>query len=116
MRFLVDAQLPRNLCTWLNGLGHDARHTLDLPLQNKTPDQQIVEIAERENRIVITKDHDFVQSFMVLGKPKLLLVSTGNISNQNLEKIFRSNLKIISEAFENHGFLELTPQMLVVHS
>jgi hypothetical protein len=51
MRFLVDAQLPRNLCTWLNGLEHDARHTLDLPLQNKTPDQQIVEIAERENRI-----------------------------------------------------------------
>jgi predicted nuclease of predicted toxin-antitoxin system len=58
----------------------------------------------------------FALGLMVLGKPKLLLVSTGNISNQNLEKIFRSNLKIISEAFENHGFLELTPQMLVVHS
>ena len=116
MRFLVDAQLPRNLCTWFNGLGHDACHTLDLPLQNKTTDQQIIEIAERENRIVITKDHDFVQSFLVLGKPKLLLVSTGNISNLELKNIFQSNMGVISEAFERHGFVELTNQMLVVHN
>jgi predicted nuclease of predicted toxin-antitoxin system len=60
MKFLVDAQLPRSLASWLSSMGHDASHTLDLPLQNKTSDQQIVEIAEREGRVVITKDHDFV--------------------------------------------------------
>ena len=116
MKFLIDAQLPRNVCTWLNELGYDSRHTLDLPLQNKTPDHEILEIANRDNRIVITKDHDFVQSFMILGKPKLLLVSTGNISNRELELIFRSNFDIILKAFETNGFVELTRQMLVVHS
>jgi len=115
MKFLVDAQLPRSLASWLNSMGHDASHTLDLPLQNKTSDQQIVEIAEREGRVVITKDHDFVQSFLILGQPKLLLVSTGNISNLELKNIFHSNLGIISKAFEHHGFVELTNQMLVVH-
>lgn len=60
MKFLVDAQLPRRLSRWLQELGHDARHTLDLPLGNCTPDAEVVRIADVEARIVITKDADFV--------------------------------------------------------
>ena len=45
MKFLVDAQLPRKVCSWLSDLGHEAKHTLDLPLKNKTTDHQITEIA-----------------------------------------------------------------------
>ena len=52
---------------------------------------------------------------MVLGKPKLLLISTGNISNDRLEVIFKSNADKISKAFVEHGFVELTHQVLVVH-
>ncbi len=116
MKFLVDAQLPRNVCKWLSELGHDASHTLDLPLKNKTPDIQIIDIAEREGRVVVTKDHDFVQSYLIFGKPKLLLISTGNISNLELEKIFKSNLQMITNTFEQHGYAELTSQLLIVHN
>ena len=115
MRFLVDAQLPRRVCVWLEAMGHDAQHTLDLPQKNETPEHQIINIAQEEDRVVITKDSDFVQSFMVLGKPKLLLISTGNISNDRLEVIFKSNADKISKAFVEHGFVELTHQVLVVH-
>ena len=52
-------------------MGHNAQHTLDLPQKNETPDHQIIKIAQQEDRVVITKDSDFVQSYMVLGKPKL---------------------------------------------
>jgi len=38
MKFLVDAQLPRRLAYRLQDAGHDAVHTLDLPLANRTPD------------------------------------------------------------------------------
>ena len=33
MKFLVDAQLPRKVCSWLSGFGHEAKHTLDLLLK-----------------------------------------------------------------------------------
>ncbi len=67
MKFLVDAQLPRRFCTWLTEAGHDAIHTLDLPHGNRTSDAEVIEIAEREKRVVVTKDDDFVQSYLVTG-------------------------------------------------
>ena len=45
MKFLVDAQLPRRFAGWLREAGHDARHTLELPLGNRTPDHALVELA-----------------------------------------------------------------------
>lgn len=85
MRFLVDAQLPRRLAVWLAGAGHDAIHTLDLPHANRTLDDAICGVADAENRIVVTKDDDFVYSFLVQGRPaRLLLIGTGNISNTEL--------------------------------
>ena len=79
MRLLVDAQLPVRVARWLAQNGHDVRHTLDLPSGNRTPDSEIIELAKREKRIVMTKDNDFVQSFLLTGEPSLLLISTGNI-------------------------------------
>nr|VFK36751.1 MAG: Mut7-C RNAse domain-containing protein [Candidatus Kentron sp. SD]VFK40337.1 MAG: Mut7-C RNAse domain-containing protein [Candidatus Kentron sp. SD]VFK80005.1 MAG: Mut7-C RNAse domain-containing protein [Candidatus Kentron sp. SD] len=59
MKFLVGAQLPRRLADWLHAQGFDAIHTLDMPLANATSDKDIVDLADREGRIVVTKDDDF---------------------------------------------------------
>lgn len=65
MKFLVDAQLPRRLTFALQAAGHDAIHTLDLPNGNATSDAEINAVSERDQRIVITKDADFVNSFLL---------------------------------------------------
>jgi predicted nuclease of predicted toxin-antitoxin system len=62
MRFIGDAQLPKRLGRWLTDPGHDVLHTLDLPGGNRTPDLAITELAFREDRIVVTKDAEFVSS------------------------------------------------------
>ena len=117
MRFLVDAQLPKRLARWLTEAGHDAVHTLDLPLGNRTPDAEIVSIAMREKRVVVTKDDDFVRSFLLSGEPSsLLLIATGNISNLELEKIMRANISRIETALATHHFIELQRDALVVHA
>jgi predicted nuclease of predicted toxin-antitoxin system len=88
VNFLIDAQLPRRMVGWMASAGSDAVHTLDLPDGNRTTDTQIVEVADREQRVVVTKDADFVSSHLLSGRPaKLLLISTGNISNQELEHL-----------------------------
>ena len=106
LRFLVDAQLPKRLANFLAfHTGCDCRHTLDLPAANQTQDGSITRLSMAEQRIVITKDADFVNSFLLHGQPyKLLLVSTGNISTNELLELFR-----------HHSYLELSRTLLVTH-
>jgi predicted nuclease of predicted toxin-antitoxin system len=116
MKFLVDAHLPRRLSFLLREAGYDAIHTLDLPDGNRTSDNEINEIAELEERVVITKDADFVNSFLLTRRPyKLLLVSSGNITNADLESLFIPNLRGIVDAFKDYDFIELTRASLLLH-
>lgn len=116
MKFLIDAQLPRRLAYHLRDAGYDAVHTLDLSLGNRTPDSEIIEIAMREQRVVMTKDADFVDSFWIARRPpKLLLVSIGNITNAELEAIFLPQVQLLAQTFAVHDFIELTRSRLLVH-
>lgn len=115
MNFLVDAQLPRRMTAWLAAAGCDAVHTLDLPDQNRTTDEQINDVADGEQRVVISKDADFVDGHLLRGRPaKLLLVSTGNISNRDLEALMVPLLPDLIREFQTHSFLELGPSGIVV--
>lgn len=80
MKFLVDAQLPRRLSQRLDALGHNATHTLDLPKGNRTPDAVINELSAAEERVVVTKDADFVDALIVQGVPYKLLLFSREIS------------------------------------
>lgn len=116
MKFPVDAHLPRRLALRLQATGHDAIHTLDLPLRNRTPDAVINEISLAEKRIVVTKDADFRDSHLLNGEPyKLLLVSTGNIGNSELLVLFMQNLEGIVAAFASCSYIELDRHHLTIH-
>ncbi|HEY9435416.1 MAG TPA: DUF5615 family PIN-like protein [Blastocatellia bacterium] len=117
MKFLVDAQLPRRLTALLQRGGHDAIHTLDLPLGNRTTDTIINQISLSEQRVVVTKDADFVDSFLLRQEPwKLLLVSTGNIRNAELIALLLANIEKISEGFGVFDFIEINQTELIFHS
>jgi predicted nuclease of predicted toxin-antitoxin system len=77
MRFLVDAQLPRRLAVWLNAEGCDSIHTLDLPASNRTTDQLILEIADKEQRAVIT------ESWRLRGFPRAFRATCETVVNNN---------------------------------
>lgn len=116
MKFLVDAQLPRRLVSWLREAGHEAIHTLDLPLGNHTPDTTINDLSHTEEYIVVTKDTDFVASFHLhRSPPRLLLISTGNIRNSELESLLMSNLDRIAGSFDQFSFIELNRTSLILH-
>lgn len=115
-RFLVDAQLPRRLTRTLREAGFDALHTLDLPRRNTTPDSELNALSVAERRVLITKDADFVGSFIVQKRPyKLLLVSTGNIDNRTLEALFAKNLTYLAELFQEYDYVELSREVLTIH-
>jgi predicted nuclease of predicted toxin-antitoxin system len=115
MKFLIDAQLPRRMVGWLSSVGCDAAHTLDLPDGNRTTDSQIIACAEQDQRVVVTKDADFVNEHVLHAKPtQLLLVSTGNISNRELEALVVPLIPDIVREFQTNVFLELSRTGIIV--
>ena len=116
MKFVVDAQLPRRLARELEAFGHDVTHTLDFPLGNRTSDGEVRSLAIREGRVVVTKDNDFVTLFLLRGAPpKLLLISTGNISNDALSRIIGANIAALVNALAEHDFVELGVSSIAIH-
>jgi predicted nuclease of predicted toxin-antitoxin system len=115
LNLLIDAHLPRRMISWLTSAGCDAVHTLDLPDGNATTDDQVIRVADREGRVVVTKDSDFVSSHLLTGRPgKLLLISTGNISNQELEQLLVPLIPVLIREFQTQSFLELSRFGLII--
>ena len=115
MKFIVDAQLPKSLARFLSERGFDAIHTLDLPNKNITDDLEINRISFAENRVVITKDGDFYDSYTARKEPyKLLYLTTGNISNQDLLSLFDKNLLLIIYTLQNGSVVELNRSHIMV--
>ncbi|CAN5304751.1 hypothetical protein BH20ACI1_BH20ACI1_02070 [soil metagenome] len=116
MKFLIDAQLPYRLKLWLIEKDFEAIHTDDLPEQNLTADLTIADVADRENRTVISKDGDFLKLRILQDKPqKLLMISTGNIVNKELLALFELNFAIILKLFSSYDVVEMSNQFVIGH-
>ncbi len=116
MRFLVDAQLPQRLSRLLVRTGHDAIHTTNLVDGNRTSDARVAQRADADHRVVVTKDRDFRDSHLLSGSPRrLLVVTTGNTTNNALRGLFESYLDSIVAAFDEADYVELAPRALIVH-
>lgn len=109
--------MPRRLARALTDWGHPCVHTRDLPLGNRTGDSSLIQLADREGRVVVTKDRDFVVSFLIRGAPqKLLLVTTGNVTNDDLIATFQRNVSQIERLFDTARFIEMDRTRLIVHA
>ncbi len=116
MKFLIDANLPYKLATLLKEKNYDIIHTDDLPDKERTKDSEIRKIASDQNRTVITKDSDFLDSHIIQGIPaKLLLVTTGNIINKSLMDLFDKYFETIVELFDLYDLIELDNQQITGH-
>lgn len=116
MKFIIDAQLPKSLSEFLKYKGFDAIHTSDLPEKNGTSDTKIISLANLENRIVITKDVDFLESFLLKLQPnQLIIVRTGNIHNSKLLDLFSINLELIVQLMQKSNLIEINNSEIIEH-
>jgi len=84
VNFLVDANLPPRLCIWLRQRGHAASHLVDLQ-SLRLADKLVWTLAASRQEIIISKDMDFYECALLLGKPpQVLLIAVGNCSNDDL--------------------------------
>ena len=84
MNFLVDAQLPPALARWIASQGHQTTHVFDIGLET-ADDPVIWERAGRESTIIVSKDEDFVDHWLLSAEPvQLVWIRKGNCSNRAL--------------------------------
>ncbi len=115
MKFLIDAQLPGRLAEFLIQAGHDAVHTSELPDGNRSADRQIARRADSDGRIVVTKDGDFRDGHLLARSPRqLLVVATGNITNDALLELFELHLDAIASALDQADLVELSRDTLTL--
>lgn len=117
MKFLIDAQLPKSLSDFLQLKGYDSLHTIELPEGNGASDLTILTISKKENRVVISKDGDFLESFLLAGVPeKLIIIKAGNIRNVDLLAIFENNIDKICSLLLNSSLIEINVTEIIVHA
>ena len=106
MKFLIDAQMPPSLKQVFIAKGYDCIHTLDLENGNDTTDKIINRFSVAEKRILITKDSDFYDSFIVNQEPyKLIMVKLGNTSKSELIHFFEERFEEIIEKLNTENII-----------
>ncbi|MBD2705124.1 DUF5615 family PIN-like protein [Spirosoma sp. BT702] len=115
MKFLIDEQLPYLLAEWLQMKGHDAVHVSALQTNTRILDGYICERSMTEERIVITKDVDFLNTYLIKQQPyKLIYLTTGNLRNRPLLDLFRISINQLLQELETANVIELNQLFMKV--
>ena len=102
MTIWIDAQLSPSLAQWITDTFRmPAQAIRDLGLR-EAKDFAIFQAARKANATVLTKDADFPHLLSQHGPPpKVLWLTSGNTSNQNVRRILRSTLASALELLES---------------
>jgi predicted nuclease of predicted toxin-antitoxin system len=116
MKFLIDAHLSVRIKDFLIYKGFDSLHTLDLKDSNATTDEDINDFCEKNDFVLMTKDKDFLSSYLFQKKPKqLILVRAGNMSNSVLLNLISNHLNLIIDNLMKYNLIEITTSEIIVH-
>jgi len=84
LRFLIDANLPRQLAAWLESRGHRCEHVLDLGLA-QSRDRDVWVRCHESGSVLVSKDEDFAV-WVRAGRagPAVVWLRTGNGTTRDL--------------------------------
>ncbi|PWA07161.1 DUF5615 family PIN-like protein [Flavobacterium psychrotolerans] len=104
MKFLCDVHISIKFVKHINNSGIECVHINTILDKWFTADYTIAKFSDVNNFILITKDFDFKNSFLVNKSPKKLIkINLGNISNEKLIEIFSLNLEKIKSIDKEHN-------------
>ena len=108
MNFLADINIPQSVIDALIQLGHNVRDIKKLNLKLK--DTEVIKLAEKEGRIILTKDKDFltltqfpkyqaatIAIRLKIQAPKYLLNHLTELLKNQSEETLKKSLTIMSE-------------------
>jgi predicted nuclease of predicted toxin-antitoxin system len=85
LKFLIDMPVTPDAGPHLRAAGHDAIHAVDLGLA-RAPDNELLAVARREERIVVTADLDYPRliALQQADRPGVILFRGGTYSDREM--------------------------------
>lgn len=106
MKFLCDVHISFKLVNHLRSLQFETIHVNEILDKWYSRDKDICIYADLNDFIVVTKDSDFRNSFLLKGTPKKLVrIKLGNLSTSILIKVISENLLSIQELDSSGSFM-----------
>lgn len=98
MKFLLDMPVSSLLLKVLHGYGHEGVHAHQIG-KDRAPDNELLEIARREGRVIITADLDFPRllALSLADGPGIILFRGGNYSDLEMCDLLDKVLSRFSE-------------------
>ncbi len=106
MKFLIDRCVGRRLAHWLRNEGHDVLEALTLG--SDPGDQALLELAESENRVLITIDTDFGKLVYLHGVPHSGLIRLPDLSVEQRIALVSEIIRRHYSALENRAIVTIT--------
>jgi len=112
MRILADENIPLSVVKALKEEGHDIVTLYDLGKTGIT-DESVVDVAEREDRIILTLDLDFghIYYFTKRGLVNIIVVRSKMPISENITKLL---LKFFKSKIEPKGLIVLSEKKVRV--
>jgi len=113
MKLLLDQNISFRISKKIQDIFPDSKQVKDLGLEN-SKDSLLWVYAKENNYCIITFDGDFYDMGILKGSsPKVIWLRIGNTSTNNIEKVLRKNLKLITTfltdpEYKDVGCLEIT--------
>jgi len=101
MKFLCDVHISIKLSKRIQELGFQAEHVNNILDKWNTKDEDICKYADQKGYILISKDQDFRNSYLLKRSPKKLIkINLGNISNAELIEIIEKHMNALKSLDE----------------
>ena len=106
---MCDVNIAIRISKFLIKQGASSIHVNQLTQKWNTSDATIRALADAKGLVVISKDADFRESFLLRGTPKKLLhVCLGNAATGDIIELLRTNWAVLSQyAAADRFYLEL---------
>jgi predicted nuclease of predicted toxin-antitoxin system len=108
LKFLVDMPVTPLTVTHLRAAGHDAVHAHEIGL-DRAPDVQLLDVARREERVIITADLDYPRLLALhqASRPGIILFRGGAYSDAEM-------LGLLDRVLTRTPVLDLAGSIVVV--
>lgn len=110
MKLLLDANLPRSAKSVLEGQGFDVVDVRDI-LPPATPDPIVYDRAKREGRLLITRDHDFLNILLYPPSrtPGIVVLKVRRLTAKAINALLLDFFKKVPESRFRNALVVLEP-------
>lgn len=113
MKFLFDACVSSGVSRKLQSEGHDTLWAGDWP--ENPSDDEILERAHREGRILITLDKDFGELAIVHGRPHSGIVRLVNLTSRQQAEACLRVIELHGDELASGAIITVEPNRIRIH-